>query len=171
MHHSPHARCADLFHAALVSFGALGIITGMVVQCVRAFDLHAIETPSTLPTVLRDLKARIGSAPFYRFWWFPHSDGVMEWRGFEVAPNTRRPPALHPLQAAYWVRLVRQAWEWVLFMGVGFHALQFALWLSIYLPLLVPAINRVWYWALFSWRKEVTDRSDRVFNFNCLFKQ
>ena len=57
---------ADLFHAALCSFGCLGIVVGMVLKVVPAFDLRAIENPNKLSSVLRHLEENVASAPFYR---------------------------------------------------------------------------------------------------------
>jgi L-gulonolactone oxidase len=62
-----------------------------------------------------------------------------------------------------------QAWlTWVFF---AFHVLQALLYLSLYLPQLVPWINRLYAAALFSSRRVGRGRSDAVFNFDCLFRQ
>ena len=170
---------ADIFKAVLCSMGCLGIITAVTMRVVKAYDLHAKETPSTLTTSLRSMKSDLKANAWYRFWWFPHTDATWEWRAEAVAPAQYRERvqpfqlfgccsvSLHSrayLYALSWLR-------WCLFTGFGYHVLQAALFLGMLLPPLVPLVNNIWQWVLFSWKREVVDRSDRVFNFDCLFKQ
>jgi len=63
------------------------------------------------------------------------------------------------------------AWAWFWGTFVGFHLLQAALAVALLLPSLVPLINAAWRLMLFSSTKTRVDRSDRCFNFNCLFAQ
>ena len=44
----------DLLRVARVGVGALGIVTKVTIQCVPAFDLHAVETIDVLDDVLDD---------------------------------------------------------------------------------------------------------------------
>src|SRR5205823_13963478 len=48
-------RCSsgDVFSAALVNIGALGVVTEVTLRCVDAFTLRAEERPAPLPSVLR----------------------------------------------------------------------------------------------------------------------
>lgn len=165
-------RNADLFLAALCNLGSLGVVTGAVIKCVPAFDLHAVETPSTLTSTLRELKSRVLSAPYYRFWWFPHTDSVIEWRAQPVRPRSVQRASDPPSTwAGAVVQPLRDAWTWLITMGIGFYMLQAALWVALFLPVLIPLINKLWYKVIYTPVKSKTDRSDRVFNFNCLFKQ
>jgi L-gulonolactone oxidase len=178
----------DVFQAALCSFGCLGVITGVVLQVVPAFDLIAEEREERLAEVLRNLNARIFGSPLYRFWWFPHTDMVVEWSARPVPPRVHRPfnpfllhdgPA-HPfaVAAAFLrypvasvVQLARDAVAWIKGTIIGFYLLQLAFVLGHALPLLVPFINRLWRRLLFASPKRTVDRSDRVMNFDCLFPQ
>lgn len=173
----------DLFLAALCSFGALGIITGAVIQCVPAFDIRATESPARLSDVLRTLPSRMRSAPLYRFWWWPHTQHVMEWRGEPVPPKATRLLLLQggggaaKGSAATAVAEVpplsrwEEAWEWLRDTAFGFHALQFAMWLAMFVPLLIPLINTLWFNVVYTKRAPRLDRHDRILNFNCLFQQ
>lgn len=165
-HPRPAAPPTDVFHAALCSLGCLGVITGAVLRAVPAFDLRATTTPVRLRDALVDIGARARSAPYYRLWWFPHTPHCIEWRAAPCAPRTSRPPPPPELLAP----LLRAA-AWLRDVFFGFHLLQFALWLSVALPALVPAINAVWFAALFARPTVAVDASVRVFNFDCLFKQ
>jgi L-gulonolactone oxidase len=177
------ARNADLFHASLCGLGAVGVIVGVVLQCVEAFDLKAVQTSTTLDVVLNDLEDRIASVPYYRFWWFPHTNAtssgssssgsgprgsVVEWRAQPVAPHVQRRSISEANSlAGQWSDFK----EWFIGSIIGFHLLQAVLFVALYVPALVPLINRLWFAMVFEGRSERVDRSDRVFNFNCLFQQ
>ena len=75
----------ELFEAARLGFGALGIISKVTVRCVPAFALHAKDTPSTLDEPLEDLDAFFRSDDHVEFFWFPHTDSIF------VRENTRMP--------------------------------------------------------------------------------
>ncbi|MGA7204292.1 MAG: D-arabinono-1,4-lactone oxidase [Specibacter sp.] len=76
---------AELFSAARVGLGALGIITSVTLQCVDAFSLHAVERPEPLPALLESLEERQRSADHFEFYWFPHTDTAL------TKTNTRYP--------------------------------------------------------------------------------
>jgi len=170
---------SDIFKAVLCSMGCLGIVTAVTMNVVDAFDLHAKEEPSTLSKSLSTLSADLTTNPWYRFWWFPHTDATWEWRAKAVTPRIHR-EAVTPMRVlgccklAFPSKLYLYAlgWlRWILFTGFGYHVLQAVLFVGLLLPPLVPIVNKVWQYVLFSWKRETTERSDRVFNFDCLFKQ
>lgn len=165
------------------------MVTGAVLQVVPAFDLRAVEHEAPLADVLATWRQRAASSRHYRFWWFPHTDMAMEWRGDPVPPRLLREGYEAPEAAAARslpMRLVRsarlavhdalaaaRAWFWG--MLIGYHAFQAALWLGLFLPAVIPWINRLWRRLLFAAPATAprvrVDRSDRVFTFNCLFRQ
>jgi L-gulonolactone oxidase len=63
----------DLFGAARVGLGALGILTAITLRCVPAYDLRADERPLPLAEVLADLDDRVDSHDHFEFYWFPHT--------------------------------------------------------------------------------------------------
>ena len=75
----------DVFAAARLGIGALGIITKITIRCVPAFALHADERPWTLSAVLQDMEGFARSADHAEFYWFPHTDAI------NVKRNTRLP--------------------------------------------------------------------------------
>ena len=75
----------ELFAAARVSLGALGVLSCVTVRCVPAFALEASERPSTLDEVTGDLEAFLRDGDHVEFFWFPHTDLI------EVKRNTRIP--------------------------------------------------------------------------------
>lgn len=64
---------SDLFGAARLGLGALGIIVDMTLNCVPAFKLHAVERPEPLEAVLESYVDRSLAADHFEFYWFPHT--------------------------------------------------------------------------------------------------
>jgi len=63
----------EVFHAARVGLGALGIISTVTLRCLPAFNLHAFETPMPVDTVLGSLDELVGGNDHFEFFWFPHT--------------------------------------------------------------------------------------------------
>ena len=82
----------ELFGAARVSLGALGIITEVTLQCVPAFLLHADEQPMPLPMVLDNLDDLIDNNDHFEFFWFPHTDKTSTKRNNRVSAGSKRKP-------------------------------------------------------------------------------
>lgn len=82
----------QLFRAALLSLGALGIIVEITVQAVPDFDISWSQTLHTLDSVLlswdKDLWTR---SEFTRVWWLPYLNRAVIWRG-DKTDAPRRPP-------------------------------------------------------------------------------
>jgi L-gulonolactone oxidase len=81
----------DVFHAAAVNLGALGIVTELTLRCVDAFTLRADERPASVSSVLADLDSLVGSNDHVEFYWFPHTDRA------QVKRNNRVPRDDAPL--------------------------------------------------------------------------
>ncbi|WP_184695495.1 D-arabinono-1,4-lactone oxidase [Saccharothrix tamanrassetensis] len=74
----------DLFHAARVGLGALGVISTVTLHCVPAFVLHARESPGRLDQVLDEFDHLTAVEDHVEFHWFPHSDDVIVKRNNRV---------------------------------------------------------------------------------------
>jgi L-gulonolactone oxidase len=66
-----------VFHAARVGLGALGMISTVTLRCPPAFNLHAIEAPMPVDTVLGSLDELAGGNDHFEFFWFPHTDWAL----------------------------------------------------------------------------------------------
>jgi L-gulonolactone oxidase len=64
---------ADVFHAARVGVGALGLISTVTLQCVPAFRLHAIEEPMRVDHVLENIDSYVDGNDHFEFFWVPHT--------------------------------------------------------------------------------------------------
>ena len=67
----------DLFAAALVGVGALGVVTEVTLRCVDAFILHADERPTPLADVLASLDERIADNDHFEFYWCPYTERTL----------------------------------------------------------------------------------------------
>lgn len=82
----------ELFGAARVGLGALGIICSVTLQCVPAFLLHAHEAPMRLPQVFERLDALVAGNDHFELYWFPHTDRALTKANNRVEPTASRRP-------------------------------------------------------------------------------
>ncbi|KAL2315344.1 D-arabinono-1,4-lactone oxidase [Schizosaccharomyces pombe] len=80
----------DMFAAAQVSLGALGVIVDITISVVPAFDLVATEDVTTVTDLFQDWKNNLiwESAEFVRVHVFPYANRAVVWRANKVEPNT-----------------------------------------------------------------------------------
>jgi L-gulonolactone oxidase len=146
-------RCAadehpDVFAAARIGLGALGVVSTVTLQAEPAFALRAEEGPARLPELLEDFAGFMTSTDHVEFYWFPHTDRCLTKR------NTRVPLAdgLAPLPR--W----RSFWDDEVLANAAFGAVVAT---GRRVPALVPRL------ASFSARalgeRTATDLSHRVF--------
>ena len=64
----------DLFKAAQVSLGALGIITQITLQCVPAYKLELLNKKESLTEVINTFPERIAKHRNFEFYWFPKTE-------------------------------------------------------------------------------------------------
>ncbi|KAK6488662.1 L-gulonolactone oxidase [Huso huso] len=151
-------KCSDslneeIFQAARLHLGSLGVILDLTIQCVPAFRLHELQFPSTLTEVLDNLDFHMKKSEYFRFLWFPHTENVR----VIYQDRTDKP--------------VQNTSSWFWGYAVGYHLLEFLLWVSTFLPRMVPWINQIFFSLLSSGRDERVDCSHRIFTYECLFKQ
>ncbi|MGI8667256.1 MAG: D-arabinono-1,4-lactone oxidase [Jatrophihabitans sp.] len=77
-------QSGELFAAARIGLGALGIITAVTLQCEPAFVLHAAEAPADYDDLLEVLGV-LEQNDHFEFYWFPHTRRVL------TKVNTRLP--------------------------------------------------------------------------------
>ncbi len=140
------AENAEIFDAARVGLGALGVLTTVTLECVPAFRLHARETTLPLPRVLDELDDLASANEQFEFYWFPHT---------EIAATKRnsRTDADGPARG----RIA----EWVGDDLLGNGAFELGCRLGARVPSLVPRINGLMASQMAA--AEYVDRSYRVF--------
>jgi FAD-linked oxidoreductase len=68
------AENTELFKAASVSLGALGVIAGVTLQALPAYKLAAVKGPARLDDLLANLDRHKAENRHFEFFWFPHTD-------------------------------------------------------------------------------------------------
>ncbi|MFI7646670.1 D-arabinono-1,4-lactone oxidase [Micromonospora sp. NPDC049460] len=136
----------DVFAAARVSLGALGVLVEVTLRCVDAFVLHAHERPAPLDAVLADLPTLVEGHDHAEFYWFPYTDRV------QVKTNDRVPVDDRPLPR----------WRgWLDDDFLSNTVFEGACRLGRAVPALAPKISAISARALTE--RHYTGRSDRVF--------
>ncbi|NLG55610.1 MAG: FAD-linked oxidoreductase, partial [Rhodococcus sp.] len=138
----------QLFEAARLGIGAIGIITEVTLACVRAFTLRAVEAPGSLDETLESLEHDRTATDHFEFYWFPHTRRVL------TKHNTRLPgdtpvDRIHP---------VRGFIDDELLSNVAFGGLNL---LGTAFPQAIPTINTFSSQVLSA--REYTEHSYRVF--------
>ena len=67
----------EVFAAARVGLGALGVITDVTLQCVDAFVLHADERPMPLAQTLAGFEEYCATDQHVEFYWMPYTDRTL----------------------------------------------------------------------------------------------
>ncbi|MFG3703380.1 D-arabinono-1,4-lactone oxidase [Micromonospora sp. NPDC047670] len=136
----------DVFAAARVSLGAVGVLVEVTLRCVDAFVLHAHERPAPLGAVLADVPALVEGHDHAEFYWFPYTDRV------QVKTNDRVPADDRPLPR----------WRgWLDDEFLSNTVFEGACRLGRAVPALAPGISALSARALTE--RRYTGRSDRVF--------
>ena len=135
----------DVLSAARVGLGALGIVSTVTIQAVRAFRLHAIEEPMRIEEVLEDFDGFMSSADHVEFYWVPHTSWTLTKR------NRRTDEPAAPRSRA------KEIVDDLLIPNVAFGALCRV---GRRRPELIPRLAKI---LPSTGRLEYTDRSDRVF--------
>lgn len=138
----------ELFTAARVGLGALGIVTSITLQCEPAFLLEADEHPEPLDSVLERFDDLAADNDHVEFYWFPYGRTALVKRNNRL-PATARPRPLSPLRHFLEYQLVENA-AFSLLCRIGRAV-----------PASVRPLNRLSSTALS--RRSYSDRSHRVF--------
>jgi L-gulonolactone oxidase len=141
-------RHPEVFSAARVGLGALGVVTAVTLQAVPAFALRAVEGPGTLTEALEGFDELMTSTDHVEFYWFPHTDVTL------LKCNTRVPleEGLAPLPR--W----RAVWDDEILANAAFAGVVAA---GRRVPALIPPLARMSAKALGA--RTWTDHSHRVF--------
>ena len=138
-------REAEVWSSARVGLGALGVVSTVTLQCVPAFNLHAVEEPAPVDEVLEGLDERVEGNDHYEFFWVPGTRWALTKR------NRRTTEPARP--RSRWQELRND----VLIDNLAFGAVMRV---GRRRPDLIPALAKRF---PSTGRQEYVDRSDRVF--------
>ncbi|QSB13396.1 FAD-binding protein [Natronosporangium hydrolyticum] len=79
----------DLFAAATVGLGALGVVTEVTLRCVAAFVLHADERPVPLAQTLAEFDEYCADNEHVEFYWLPYTEATLVKRNNRAATDSR----------------------------------------------------------------------------------
>jgi L-gulonolactone oxidase len=137
---------ADLFAAARVGLGALGIVTAVTFRVEPAFELLAVEEPAPWSRVVDGFDDLVADHLHFEAYWFPHTDRML------TKADDRASTAGRPLSR------VRAYVDDELLSNTVFAALNRV---GNVAPRTIPWINRVSSRGLSA--RSYTDASHRVF--------
>jgi FAD-linked oxidoreductase len=138
----------ELFGAARLGLGALGVLIDVTLNCVPAFKLQAVERPEPLEAVLESYLDRCVSEDHFEFYWFPHTKTAL------TKTNTRL-----PVQAPS--RPLGKAKRWFDDSLMANTVFAGVCGVGKAIPAAIPAINRTA--SRLTGDREFTDISTRVF--------
>jgi FAD-linked oxidoreductase len=82
----------EVFQAARVGLGALGVVVELELQCVPAFLLRARESGESFSELLETIQDDADAHDHLDLHWFPHTDRVLVKRNDRVAPGEEPRP-------------------------------------------------------------------------------
>lgn len=135
----------EVFAAARVGIGALGIISTVTLQCVPAFDLHAYEVPERVDGLLADIDTHVEGNDHFEFYWVPHT-------GWALTKRNNRTDRQRSARPAW-----REVYEDIVVSNWAFGALCRA---GRIRPQAIPRLMRI---LPSTGPVDYVDRSDRVF--------
>ena len=144
-------RCAEdidseVFRAARVGLGALGVIAEVTLRCVPAFTLRGVDAPAPLSDTLARFEELALGNDHFEFFVFPHADRALT----RTNNRTDQPPRPRGRVSAYAndVLLTNHAFELLCRAGRRF-------------PRRIPQLNRLV--TRLAGAGTRVDRSDRIF--------
>src|SRR5229473_2085113 len=139
----------EAFKAAQVGLGALGVLSTVTLRCVPAYNIHSVQEPRRIDELLDQFDELCKQTDHFEFFWFPHTD----WAQAITNTRTQDPPPAKQRRT-----------------GVGAYVNDILLENHVFGMIQRAAqVRRQWIPGLASItartmsRKEMTDRSDRIF--------
>ena len=137
---------AEVFRAARVSLGALGVVAEITLRCMPAFTLRGVDAPGPLAEVLARFEELALGNDHFEFFVFPHADVALT----RTNNRTEDPPRPRGRVAAYASDVLLTNHAFGLFCRAGRR-----------MPARIPQINRLV--TRLAGASTRVDRSDRVF--------
>jgi len=139
----------EAFRAARVGLGALGVISTVTLRCVPAYNIHSVQEPRRIDRLLDEFDERCAKNDHFEFFWFPHT----EWAQAITNTRTNQAPPENQRRTGFGAYV-----NDILLENHTFGMIQRA-----------AQVRRTWIPGLAAIsartmsRKEMTDRSDRIF--------
>ncbi|EKJ68118.1 hypothetical protein FPSE_11718 [Fusarium pseudograminearum CS3096] len=148
----------DLFRAALLSLGAVGIITEVTFQAVPSFTLRWQQSVNTDHKMLESWNGDLWTqSEFVRVWWFPYTRRAVVWNAEKTDEELRDPP-----QSGY-------------DGSIGYYVYHNLLYLAQHVPRILPWVEWFVFGMQYGFRNGTTSSavqpSGKALLMNCLYSQ
>jgi len=83
----------EAFKAAQVGLGALGVLSTMTLRCVPAYNIHSLQEPRRIDELLDQFDELCAKNDHFEFFWFPHTEwaqAITNTRTQEAPPENQR---------------------------------------------------------------------------------
>lgn len=152
------SQSPDLFRAALVSLGALGILVEIEFQMREHSDLEWVQTILPIEDVLSEWEKDLWTSDeFIRVWWLPYTRRAIVWR----ASTSKKP-----------LRAPQYNWYGG---AIGYHTYHIMLWVSQYVPRVLPWIEKFVFGMQYGFKNGYTmsgvEEQRTGLLMNCLYSQ
>ena len=137
----------DLFSAARVHLGCLGVVTEMTFRCVDAFDLEERREIVPFDRVLADVDRYLAENDYVKLWWLPYTDVIQVYTYNRTGAKRTTPRPVELME------------EW----GLSTYSFSVLLSLCRAVPTITAAVLGSLQRFYFTPRRRV-NRSDRLFN-------
>ena len=125
---------SEILHAARVGLGALGVITEVTIQCVEAFNLHAVEEILPIGEVTNNFDHWSTTTDHIEFFWMPNTDKALLKRNTRTLEEPLRPRNKRHALKRRWNRFKNEEIKQNVLFGAMNHLGKIA-------PPLVPKLN------------------------------
>lgn len=119
--------------------------------------MHSIQLPMKLDNLLDNINELIYSSEHYRFWWFPHTDYCVSWGANRVPVTPKKLTTVTRLN-----NFLHSRWEKL----INVHLFELLLYISKFIPSLVPIVNILYFYMMYNRKIEVTDAGYKVCFYN-----
>lgn len=126
------------FYLAVISIGALGIISTITLQLIDGYNLAISNKTLSFDEMIGNIHQH-ETDDYMRFWWAPHTNKVQYWK---AEKTTEKPTQKSKINN----------WFQGIFKGNIVH--EFGLWFTSFFPKLIPFLNK----TMFKWLLEKETR-------------
>jgi D-arabinono-1,4-lactone oxidase len=156
----------DLFRAALISLGSLGVIIRITFRGTPKYNLAYTTETISLPRFLSDWETIWTSAEYVRAWWWPYNRKVIIWRGNRTQSERTPSPFLSQSPIA----------RFYANLGLGKKAYESSLYALTYLPSLIPNFEKILFRSQFPAKENmvsdtIVDNPHSALQMDCYFSQ
>ncbi|SCU99896.1 LAME_0G06238g1_1 [Lachancea meyersii CBS 8951] len=151
----------EVFRAALLSLGKIGIIVRATIRVVPSFKIKSTLEVVNFDTLLKQWDTIWTSSEFIRCWWFPYTRKCILWRGTKTSDSV--------------LTKTRKSW-WGTTLGRGFYELL--LWISVKIyPAFTPFVEKFVFHRQYGKAETIgfgdiaVQNSIDGLNMDCLFSQ